>query len=109
MNSGFMYILECSDGTFYTGSTNDLERRMGEHQSGSGANYTMRRLSVELVYYEEYDRIDTAFYRVKQVQGWSRKKKTALINGEHHLLPSLAKKVFRKKCKCGFDTILPNN
>ncbi|MEJ2637669.1 MAG: GIY-YIG nuclease family protein [Calditrichia bacterium] len=97
MSKGFMYILECADGTYYTGSTKDLERRLWEHQNAQGANYTRRRLPVKLVYYEEYPRIDEAFYREKQVQGWTRKKKEALIDGEQHLLPQLAKKIFRKK------------
>ncbi|MFQ3579138.1 MAG: GIY-YIG nuclease family protein [Bacteroidales bacterium] len=72
---GWMYILECSDASYYTGSTNNLERRLVEHQSGEGANYTKHRLPVKLVYYEEFDRIDEAFYREKQVQGWSRKSR----------------------------------
>jgi len=81
MSKGFMYILECSDGSYYTGSTVDLELRLIQHQAGEGANHTKKRLPVKLVYYEEYQRIDEAFYREKQVQGWSRKKKEALING----------------------------
>ena len=92
-----MYILECSDGTYYTGSTKDLTRRLEHHQSGEGANYTAKRLPVKLLYYEVYDRIDYAFNREKQVQGWSRKKKEALINEDEQLLLELAKKVFRKK------------
>ncbi|MCX7879010.1 MAG: GIY-YIG nuclease family protein, partial [Ignavibacteria bacterium] len=52
---------------------------------------------VELVYYEEYDRIDEAFYREKQIQGWSRRKKEALIEKRYEDLPKLAKKVWRKK------------
>jgi len=55
--------------------------RLFQHQTGEGANHTKKRLPVKLVYYEEYQRIDEAFYREKQVQGWSRKKKEALING----------------------------
>ncbi|WP_366791125.1 GIY-YIG nuclease family protein [uncultured Chryseobacterium sp.] len=55
---GFLYILLCSDGSYYTGSTNDLERRLAQHQSGEGANHTKKRLPVQLIYYEEYDRID---------------------------------------------------
>lgn len=85
-----MYILECADGSYYTGSTKDLERRLWEHQNMLGANYTKKRLPVKLVYYEEYLRIDEAFYREKQVQGWSRKKKEALIKGNPELLPKLA-------------------
>ena len=76
-----MYILECADGSYYTGSTKDLELRLMEHQAGEGANHTRKRLPVRLVFFEEYSRIDDAFYREKQVQGWSRKKKEALING----------------------------
>jgi len=97
MSKAYMYILECSDGTYYTGSTKDLMRRLEQHQSGEGANYTAKRLPVKLLYYEVYDRIDYAFNREKQVQGWSRKKKEALINGDEQLLSELAKKVFRKK------------
>lgn len=83
MRRGWMYILECCDGSYYTGSTIDLERRLKQHQTGEGANHTKKRLPVQLVYSEEYQRIDTAFYREKQVQGWSRKKKEALIRGEY--------------------------
>ncbi len=86
-----MYILKCADGSYYTGSTNNLELRLQQHQIGEGAGYTKKRLPVKLVYFEEFDRIDEAFYREKQVQGWSRKKKEALIYGRHETLPELAK------------------
>ncbi len=76
----YMYILECADGSYYTGSTKNLEQRLLQHQNGEGANHTKKHLPVKLVYYEEYTRIDEAFYREKQVQGWSRRKKEALIN-----------------------------
>ena len=78
---GYLYILECSDGSYYTGSTVDLEKRINNHQDGRGANHTKKRLPVKLVYVEEYLRIDSAFYREKQIQGWSRAKKESLING----------------------------
>jgi len=94
MKKGYMYILECSDGSFYTGSTIDLEYRIFEHNNGEGANYTKKRLPIKLVYYEEYERIDEAFEREKQVQGWSHKKKKALIEGKMKALTTLAKKVF---------------
>ena len=74
-----MYILECSDGSYYTGSTKELEMRLAQHQAGVGAKHTSKRLPVKLVYVEEYERIDDAFYREKQVQGWRREKKEALI------------------------------
>ena len=86
MIGGYMYILLCADGSFYTGSTNNLQIRIAQHQAGEGANYTRKRLPVELVYYEEFDRVSDAFYREKQVQGWRREKKLALIEGRHEEL-----------------------
>ncbi len=65
-----IYILECSDGTYYTGSTNNLELRLEQHQNGLGSNHTKKHLPVILLYFEEFDRIDKAFYREKQIQGW---------------------------------------
>ncbi len=85
-----MYILKCADGSYYTGSTRNLERRLKQHQSGEGAKHTRKHLPVELVYVEKYSRIDQAFYREKQVQGWSRKKKKALIKGDSNMLRKLA-------------------
>ncbi len=87
---GFMYILKCADDSYYTGSTKNLEYRLQQHNNGEGANHTKKRLPVKLVYYEKFDRIDKAFYREKQVQGWSRKKKEALINREYGKLPELS-------------------
>ncbi|SHE99788.1 Predicted endonuclease, GIY-YIG superfamily [Psychroflexus salarius] len=86
-----MYILECSNGSYYTGSTKNLERRLQQHQNGDGANHTKKHLPVKLVYFETFSRIDEAFYREKQIQGWSRKKKEALINGFPEKLHDLAK------------------
>lgn len=88
---GFMYILRCGDNSLYVGSTTDLYLRVSQHQGGVGANYTRGRQPVELVYFEEYFRIDDAFNREKQVQGWSRKKKFALINNQPDRLLDYAK------------------
>jgi putative endonuclease len=93
----WMYILECVDGSYYVGSTNDLERRILEHQEGRGARYTTKRLPVKLVYTEEYNFAAEAFEREKQVQNWSRAKREALINGNREALQLLAKKKFEKK------------
>lgn len=90
MKKGWMYILLCADGSYYTGSTNNLELRIQQHFNGEGANHTRKDLPVELIYYEEYQHVADAFYREKQVQGWSKAKKEALINGQHNLLPKLA-------------------
>ncbi len=65
----YMYILECCDESFYTGSTNNLPRRLWQHQNGMGANHTAKRLPVKLVYAEEFEHVADAFYREKQVQG----------------------------------------
>ncbi|HEX4888741.1 MAG TPA: GIY-YIG nuclease family protein [Luteibaculaceae bacterium] len=85
-----MYILECADGSYYTGSTKNLLRRFAQHQNGEGANHTKKHLPVKLVYFEEFDRIDLAFRREKQVQRWSRSKKEALILSEYQRLHELA-------------------
>ncbi len=87
---GWMYILECANGSYYTGSTNNLELRLQQHQNGEGANHTKKHLPVKLVYFEKFSRIDQAFYREKQVQGWSRKKKEALIEGNFDNLKQLS-------------------
>jgi putative endonuclease len=89
---GFVYILLCANGKYYTGSTKNLERRIAEHESGEGANFTKKHLPVKLLYFEEYDRIDIAFYREKQIQGWSRAKKEALIKGKTEQLIELSKR-----------------
>ena len=87
----YVYILECADRSYYTGSSWDLERRFWQHNNGLGAKYTAERLPVRLVYCEWTDRIEDAFRREKQVQGWSRRKKQALIASETNQLPHFAK------------------
>jgi putative endonuclease len=87
---GYVYILKCNDGSYYTGSTNNLKLRIAQHKSGVGSNYTKKNLPVTLLYYEEFDRIDEAYYREKQIQGRSRKKKEALVFGNEHRLNKLS-------------------
>ena len=89
-----MYILTCADGSFYVGSTRDLEYRLAEHQAGEGSEYTRNRRPVALSYVEEYDRIYDAFLREKQVQNWGRAKRIALITGAFGALPALSRKVW---------------
>ena len=74
-----VYILRCNDGTFYVGSTKDLEKRLLQHQEGKGSVYTRYRLPVTLVYRQDFDSIEEAFAREKQIQGWSHAKRAALI------------------------------
>ncbi|NOU08522.1 MAG: DEAD/DEAH box helicase family protein [Nitrospira sp.] len=86
-----MYLLECSDGSLYTGSTTNLRIRLQQHKDQEGARHTAVRGPVKLVYYETFDRIDAAFAREKQVQHWSREKKIALIKGNINLLKQLSR------------------
>ena len=90
----WMYILECADGSYYVGSTEDIERRIWEHNEGIGAKYTARRRPVKVVYAAEFQSIAEAYER--QVQGWRRAKREALIRGDYDALPELARKDFEK-------------
>jgi putative endonuclease len=92
----WMYILKCADESFYVGSTKNLELRITQHQLGMGAKYTKQRLPVKLVYCEEYPRITDAYRREKQVQGWRRDKRKALIEGHLAELPTMARKPSKK-------------
>ncbi len=84
------YILRCSDDSYYVGSSVELERRVSEHQLGLGAAYTRKRRPVELVWAGEFGRVDQAFAFEKQVQGWNRRKREALIEGRLSDLPFLS-------------------
>jgi putative endonuclease len=87
----YAYILECSDGSYYTGSTWNLEKRLWEHENGLGARHTAKRLPVKLVYCEFYDRVENAYRREKQIQGWSRRKKQALMEANQEKLIEFSK------------------
>ncbi len=92
----FVYILQCADGSYYVGSTHSLEKRLWQHNEGLGSAYTSRpgRRPVTLVWSFEYANVADAFAIEKQVQGWSRAKREALIRGDYEALPALAKKDF---------------
>ena len=85
-----VYIVRCADDSFYVGSTWNLERRVSEHNLGLGAAYTRRRRPVTLVWSAEYDRVDEAYAMEKRIQGWSRAKRQALIDGRTELLAELS-------------------
>lgn len=76
----YTYILECSDGSLYTGWTNDMERRLEAHNAGKGAKYTRTRCPVKLVYKETFDTKEEAMRREYAIKRLSRKKKLELIN-----------------------------
>ena len=87
-----MYILRCGDGSYYVGSARHLDERMQQHFLGQGSTYTSKRMPVELVYAEEFERIDEAYAREKQVQGWGRAKREALIERRYAELPGLSRR-----------------
>ena len=76
-----VYILQCANGQYYVGSTSNLENRLKEHSSGRGCNFTKARLPFKLVYVEEWETIEQAYQRERQVHGWNRTKKEYLIKG----------------------------
>ncbi|MBL4670107.1 MAG: GIY-YIG nuclease family protein [Flavobacteriales bacterium] len=93
----FVYILKCSDGTYYTGITNDVDRRLREHESGEDKkSYTYSRRPIKLVFYADFSNVEYAIEKEKQIKKWSKRKKEALINDDFELLPNLAKKKFNK-------------
>jgi putative endonuclease len=98
-----VYILRCADGVYYTGVTNDLDRRLEEHQSGLNPTaYTFKRRPVKLVFYEWFPDAEQAIAFEKQVKGWRRQKKEALIRRDWGALPELSKSyAFLLKAKQG--------
>jgi len=92
MKQYFVYILLCSDSSYYTGITNNIERRFSEHDLGEDPKcYTYKRRPLKLVFQESFTDVNQAIAFEKQVKGWRREKKEALINENWDLLPSLAK------------------
>ena len=85
------YILECGDGSYYVGSARNLDLRLQQHFIGRGGNYTAKRLPVKLVWAEYHDRVDEAWAHEKQIQGWGRAKRKALIEGRFGDLPGLSR------------------
>ena len=90
----WLYILRCSDGSYYVGTTrnDELDTRVSQHNLGVYGGYTARRRPVSLVYSAHFERIVDAIAAERQIKGWSRAKKEALIRGEFEALPELAKR-----------------
>lgn len=96
MKSMYVYLLLCNDGTYYTGVTNNVERRFNEHQNGVDPKaYTFKRLPLKLEYVQTFIDANRAIEFEKRLKKWSKAKKQALINGEFNELPDLAKKNFK--------------
>lgn len=98
MKTCYVYILKCSDNTFYTGVTNNLERRLDEHISSlNRQSYTFSRRPLILVYHEIFNDIELAIRWEKRIKKWSQKKKQALIDGDWDKLVEYSKSSKRKK------------
>ena len=88
-----VYILRCSDQSYYTGVTSELEKRIAEHDIGiDPVCYTYTRRPVDLVFSAEFQRVEEAIAREKQIKGWSRRKKEALIKNEYSKLIEFSKR-----------------
>ncbi len=92
----FVYILECSDGSYYAGKTGNLDSRLADHAEGIGSEYTKLRRPVRCVWSEMFPNDEQAFEVERQIKGWSRAKKEALIAGDFDLLHELAKSTEKK-------------
>jgi putative endonuclease len=88
----WVYILRCSDGTFYVGLTRDLTSRVKAHNDGDGSSYTRRRRPVTLVYAEEFDAQEKALARERQLKRWSGQKKQALVARDLTTLKALSRR-----------------
>lgn len=91
MKTYYVYILECSDSSYYIGVTNNLERRISEHNLGEGGQYTKRRRPVSLVYSSDFLDPLSAIEAEKQLKGWTKAKKKALIQNDIELLKALSR------------------
>jgi putative endonuclease len=91
MGSGWVYILRCSDDSYYTGTTSDLEKRVSEHQAGIVAGYTSNKRPVKLIWSEHFADMRDAVAAERQIKGWSRAKKEALMRQDFEALVSLSK------------------
>jgi len=95
MKQSYVYILKCSDNTYYTGVTSNLSQRIFQHETGFYPDcYTVNRRSIKLVFYCEFTDINSAIETEKKLKKWSRAKKEALIKDEFEKLPNLSKKNF---------------
>jgi predicted GIY-YIG superfamily endonuclease len=86
----WVYILKCSDGSYYTGSTSDISKRLSEHRLGIINGYTSSRRPVKLLFSERFYDPNEAVKAERQIKGWTRAKKEALIKGDFKLLHDLA-------------------
>ena len=113
MKTYFVYILKCCDASYYTGITNNIDRRLEEHNEGIDPFcYTLKRRPLELVFLQDFREVKEAIAFEKQVKGWGRKKKLAIIEGNWERLKSLAEcrnKTTHRNFENGFDSPQSDN
>ena len=91
--SAYVYILRCADGSYYVGTTRaSLETRINEHHAGAINGYTAHRRPLTLVFHRYFERVEDAIATERQIKGWRREKKEALIRGDYAALPALARR-----------------
>jgi len=90
VDKAWVYILQCADGSYYTGKTQNLELRIAQHQNGTYIGYTIKRRPVKLVYAQGFPTYYEAIHAERRIKGWSRAKKQALIRGDFDLLHHLS-------------------
>jgi predicted GIY-YIG superfamily endonuclease len=94
MNDFYVYILKCNDDSYYVGHTDDIEKRISQHNLKEHNSYTSKRLPIEVVFVQTFGTRDEAFNVERQIKKWSRQKKEALIEGNFLKVSLLAKKNF---------------
>ncbi|HLW72856.1 MAG TPA: GIY-YIG nuclease family protein [Candidatus Babeliales bacterium] len=90
MKPFFMYMLKCNDGSYYIGHTDDIDKRIAEHTQGKINGYTKKRLPVKIVYVQNFMTRDEAINAERQIKGWSRKKKEALLRDDWEKIKELS-------------------
>jgi tRNA/rRNA methyltransferase len=92
MKPFFVYMLKCSDELYYIGHTDDIERRIAEHNNGQVSGYTKNRFPIKAVYIQDFMKRDEAIVAEQQIKGWSRKKKEVLIRNDWEKIIELSNK-----------------
>jgi len=115
MKMYFVYILKCYDGLTYTGVTNNVSRRLDEHQRGLNKNcFTFKRIPLELIFHQEFNDVNQAIYFEKKIKNWSGKKKLALANGNFDMIQILSEcrnathSKYNIETKIGLDCARPD-
>lgn len=87
----YVYILQCSDGMYYVGHTDNLEQRISEHHSATTTGFTSRRLPIQLIYHQVFIGRDEALIAERKIKKWTRRKKEALMAGDFLALQQLSR------------------